>query len=688
MTVVRFSVLFAAILLSFPTVTVAQRRTPRSGEKLQGRQAAAPTPIKLRDQAFEEVAKAVSVMCFDEEVCGKKWDDLKARYKPLVPFVKNDEELHILLQRMLNELNTSHFRIIPKTFEDRKGAEPWGIGVDLAIIDSRVLIRKVHPGSPAERANLRPGFAITKIDDKDVDQLIGKYKTNPLWGGKNWKITLNLIIHSFFLNGPEGTVVDVRFLDENDTPQQIRLERNFKHQAQKIVEQKVLEGGIGYIKLGVFDLTSMPEFCAAVRSLGEAPGIILDLRGNPGGITTMTSAMAGLLSPKPLNLGRMFKKNAASWDPFAEDVLESYPQVKPYGGRLVVLINEASGSSSEILAAGLRENGRAVIVGERSMGEVMPSTALPLPTGAYLQLAVSEFETANGVKLEGKGITPDVTVGNTRNGLLANTDEQLRAAADLIKKGEIFNTLKPIEGKPAGTKEIAAADNGIQDVSAPVRDAEVENILDKYTSAIGGKAAIEKLHSRVVTGTVKNSITGANGKFTIYDELPDKRMMIVRYEDGTIEQTAFNGPDVWTFDSRTGFRKLEGDKASIRERKITPYPALDPVLSFKRKYRQLHYLQETSAENQAGYLIGAGTGTDEDPISDYFTFDKKTGLLIKGVFQYGDYRMINNVRVPFSVTVPNVISYTVDQVSHNVAVPEGTFEKPVASCFTSPGQGC
>jgi carboxyl-terminal processing protease len=687
MTFVRFSILFAAILSCFSSITVAQIRTPKQSGKLHSRKTVAPTPINLRDQAFEEVAKAVSLMCFDEEVCGKKWDDLKERYKPLVPFVKNDEELHILLQRMLNELNTSHFRIVPKTFEDRKEAQPWGIGVDLAIVDSRLLIRKVHPGSPAERANLRPGYAITKIDDKDVDQLISKYKTNPLWGGKNWKITLNLIIHSYFLNGPQDTVVDVRFLDEKDTPQQIQLERKFKHQAQKIVEHTVLEGRIGYIKLGVFDLTSMPEFCAAVRSMSEAPGIILDLRGNPGGITTMTPAIVGLLSSKPVNLGRMFKKNAASWDPFAEDVLESYPQVKPYGGRLVVLINEASGSSSEILAAGLRENGRAVIVGERSMGEVMPSMALPLPTGAYLQLAVSEFETANGVKLEGKGITPDVTVRNTRNGLLADTDEQLGAATDLIKKGEIFNTLKPVEGKPA-VKEVAAADDGARDVSAPVRDAEVENILDKYTSAIGGKAAIEKLHSRVVTGTVKNSITGANGKFTIYDELPDKRMMIVRYEDGTIDQTAFNGPDVWTFNSRLGFRKLEGGQASVRERKITPYPALDPALSFKRKYRQLHYLQQTSAENHAGLLIGAGNGTDEDPISDYFTFDKKTGLLIKGVFQYEDYRVVNNVRVPFSVKVPNVIVYTVDQVSHNVEIPEGTFEKPVASCFTAPGSGC
>src|SRR5687767_3943006 len=128
MTFVRFSILFAAILSGFSSITVAQIRTPKQSGKLQSRKTVAPTPIKLRDKAFEEVAKAVSLMCFDEEVCGKKWDDLKARYKPLVPFVKNDEELHILIQRMLNELNTSHFRIIPKTFEDRKEAQPWGIG--------------------------------------------------------------------------------------------------------------------------------------------------------------------------------------------------------------------------------------------------------------------------------------------------------------------------------------------------------------------------------------------------------------------------------------------------------------------------------------------------------------------------------------------------------------------------------
>ena len=76
------------------------------------------------------------------------------------------------------------------------------------------------------------------------------------------------------------------------------------------------------------------------------------------------------------------------------------------------------------------------------------------------------------------------------------------------------------------------------------------------------KAAIEKLNSRVMSGTVKNSITGAGGRFVMYDKMPDKYMLIVRYEDGTIEQEGFNGTDFWKFHSLFGFKKYQGDSLS------------------------------------------------------------------------------------------------------------------------------
>jgi carboxyl-terminal processing protease len=636
-------------------------------------------------QAFEEVWRTVSLFCFDEAVCGKKWDGLKLKYKPLVASVKTDEELHILLQRMLNELNTSHFHIVPKTFENKKEAPQWGIGVDLAIFDSQLVITKVYPGSPAEKVSLRPGFAITKIDGTDVDQLISRYKTNPLWGGKNWKVTVKGLIHGFFLNGPQSSPVNVTFVDRENSAHQMQLERDFMYQPKAVLEHKVLEGGAGYIKLRVFDQTKMAEFCAAVRSMNDAPAIILDLRDNPGGMTSMTEAIAGLLVSKPVKLGRMFKNNASSWDPFAEQILESYPQAKPYRGRLVVLINEGSGSSSEILAAGLRENGHAVIVGKPSMGEVMPSMVMPLPTAAVLQVAVSEFETASGVKLEGKGVTPDIAVDATRDGLLENTDEQLRAAIDVINKNEIFSFLRPIERKQVIGTGAAVANGRSENDASATADPKVDAILDNYTSAIGGRAAIEKLHSRVVTGTVKNSITGVNGKFTIYDRLPDKYMIITRYEDGTVEQTAINGAEVWTFHSQLGVRKFDKAEATRRKLMISPYPALDPASSFKQRFKRIHFLQEeTSSKNQPAYLLAAGNGGDDDPLTDYFSFDKNTGLLLKAVFQYSDYRVVENVRVPFSIEVQGMISYKVDQVSHNIDIAAGIFERPVDSCFTSP----
>jgi carboxyl-terminal processing protease len=100
----------------------------------------------------------------------------------------------------------------------------------------------------------------------------------------------------------------------------------------------------------------------------------------------------------------------------------------------VILIDGGSGSTTEIFAAGLQELRRAVIVGERSAGAVLPSDMIKLPTGAIFQYVFADFRTTNGTLIEGRGVAPDVEVKHTRASLLAGRDAQLEAAIAELQK--------------------------------------------------------------------------------------------------------------------------------------------------------------------------------------------------------------------------------------------------------------
>jgi carboxyl-terminal processing protease len=111
-----------------------------------------------------------------------------------------------------------------------------------------------------------------------------------------------------------------------------------------------------------------------------------------------------------------------------------YPQPEPFLGKVVILTDYGTGSTSEVFAAGLQELGRAVVIGRTSAGAVLPSVFEKLPTGAVFQYAVSDYRSPKNVLIEGRGVEPDKEVSITAADLLAGRDPQLEAAIKYIKK--------------------------------------------------------------------------------------------------------------------------------------------------------------------------------------------------------------------------------------------------------------
>jgi carboxyl-terminal processing protease len=436
--------------LANPVGLLAQRRPARL--PASGHAAAAAAAIKrsqLWHETFDVVWRTVNEKHFDPTFGGVDWDKVRQKYEPRLNSIKTEEELYELLRQMIGELHESHFEIIPaeamRSDPTKAAAAPGGIGVDLAIIDGAFVIVRVAPGSTGENAALRPGFIVRRVDDFPVDEAL---KTARLTAGRTLK---SPGISNFYasrlvqsrMDGDPGTSVRILYLDENNQQREAIVQREkLKGEVSPpfanlpplyiVLESKRLAGGIGYLRFNLFLIPLMGQLRTAIRSMTDAPGIIIDLRGNLGGLGQMSGGLAGMLEAEQVTLGTMkFRTGSQN--------MVAFPQKDAFLGPVAILIDQGSMSTSEIFAAGMQELHRAVIVGERSPGAALPSLIQKLPTGAYLQFAIADFRTPAGLLIEGRGITPDVEIKLSRAGLLSGHDAQIDAAIDQIN---LFNKEK------------------------------------------------------------------------------------------------------------------------------------------------------------------------------------------------------------------------------------------------------
>jgi carboxyl-terminal processing protease len=385
------------------------------------------------------VWRTVKEKHFDPTFGGVDWDKVREQYAPRAAAVKSDAELYQLLQQMLGELHQSHFAIIPPEAAapaESKESQEGGIGVDLRVVEGQAVITRVESGSKAAASGLRTGFVIKEVGQTPVEQIIQRFAKSKMSPAlTNLYITRSVLAR---MDGKPGTAIRIAYLDERNQAREANVERmafngemspamgNFPPQHMGF-ESKRLAGGIGYIRFNIFVIPMMEKIKTAIRKMSDAPGIIIDLRGNPGGVGGMATGLAGLLESKPTSLGVMRMRTG-------HVNFAVFPQAETYAGRVAILIDGSSASTSEVFAGGMQDIGRAVVVGERSAGAALPSIFAKLPTGALFQYAIADFKTPKGVLVEGRGVVPDKEVKLTRRTLLEGRDAQLEAAIEEITK--------------------------------------------------------------------------------------------------------------------------------------------------------------------------------------------------------------------------------------------------------------
>jgi carboxyl-terminal processing protease len=392
----------------------------------------------VRDRTFTLVWSTVNESYYDPTFGGVDWAAVQERYRGLLDAAKDNEQLRELLQGMLGQLQRTHFAILPResaVFNPAERVRIGAAGAECAWIDHRPVVTEVAPDSSAARMGLRPGDAVLKIDGVDLAPVLAALAKAGMADGRTG-MYVNGFVESRLsaaagtdvkleVAGPDGAA---RTLTVQCGPRNGRWSEPIGNYPSVPIhfEARHEREGIAYLRFGIFAPQVMKEIRAFLRSLRPDEGLIVDLRGNPGGVTIMAAGIAGLLSQAEFSMGTMHLRDGQA-------AFEAYPQDRAFAGPVAVLIDGGSASTSEIFAAALQESGRARVFGEPSAGAALPSSFKALPTGDLFQYAIADIKTPKGVLLEGLGVIPDQLIRRTPAELAAGTDAVVAAASTWLE---------------------------------------------------------------------------------------------------------------------------------------------------------------------------------------------------------------------------------------------------------------
>jgi carboxyl-terminal processing protease len=413
----------------------------------------APLTAEQRDlnlQSIDMVHSRIKQRHFDPEKVGEAWDAKHAEMRIRVEQAQYMLEARAAMNELIESLQQTHFGILPadayegtdaeepsandKTTGDRRsGGE---IGVDLRRIGNDAVVTHVEPDSPAAAAGVKPGWAVESVDKRKVAPLIARI--DKLSAGKTAAPLVAAMMLQSLAHGDVGKPQNYTFRAESGrtvrvaiTPvQPIGKAQKFGNLPTMYLKtsRRIVPPGVGVLAFSIwFDPMKInSELEALLNECTDCQGIVIDLRGNIGGIGAMAMGMGRYFVDKPdQKLGTMIQREGK-----LNFVLN--PTLKPFTKPVAILIDEVSASTSEIFAGGMQDLGRARIFGTRSPGAALPSIVEVLPNNDRLHYAFANYISFKGQTLEGHGVIPDEPVEPTREALLAGKDPFLDAAVAWI----------------------------------------------------------------------------------------------------------------------------------------------------------------------------------------------------------------------------------------------------------------
>jgi carboxyl-terminal processing protease len=390
-------------------------------------------------EVFSTVCCTVEERFFDPEHRGKDWLAIQARHKARIFGAEDKDTFYDRLNAMLFELEVSHLGVIPSRdvwqLVEPTVFAPGSPGLDIRVIAGEAVITEVDPESPAAATPLRPGWIVRSVDGVAVEQIRAERleRLEPPFN-KRASFT-NEILGRLF--GAAGSTLRLDVVDEDGGSQQIEFTRaargtptSYGPDLPEFYEELdviTLPGGSTVIRFNTFMPGNGERFVLALARIKPDSGLIIDLRGNPGGHRLVAEALAGLFVSKPTLFARLDTRNGK------RDIIIE-PTELTFTGRTVILVDVMSRSASEVFAAGMQSIGRARVFGERTTGSVGPADSFPLPNGATLICPIGLTTTPDGRILEGIGVEPDWEVALDRAAVLEGRDTALMAAVRFLSE--------------------------------------------------------------------------------------------------------------------------------------------------------------------------------------------------------------------------------------------------------------
>ena len=401
--------------------------------------------------SFDTAWTRVRDSYYDASMRGLNWIALRDSLRPRVEHGDSRDDTRAAITSLLSRLGESHFGVLPGEAMDA-GAAATGsdragdAGIDVRFIDSSLVVTRVERGTPAYSSGIRAGWIVEEIDTmRVIESLRATSRINA--SARRFalvRLTLNL---NGRLTGPAGGSIRIVLRDASDMRREIRVPlratpgqvveygalppMSVRFQSERLTSSS---GCIGIIRFNIFMTPVMPQFEDAMAGMKSCAGIVLDLRGNVGGLGAMIMGISGHYFARPETLGTMRLRDATMRyvaNPIR--VSRAGQPLVPYEGHVAIVVDELSASTTEILAAALQRLGRARVFGSPSAGQALPALLSRLPNGDRLMYVIADFAGPDGARIEGAGVIPDEQSPLSRRSLLEGHDQALESATRWIE---------------------------------------------------------------------------------------------------------------------------------------------------------------------------------------------------------------------------------------------------------------
>lgn len=392
---------------------------------------------------YDEVWKLVNTRFVDEDKNGQDWRIWRYRYDKTM---KDDDDAKVAIDSMLASLDDRYTRYLDQEEFAEEGrsikARLYGIGIQIGTRDNKLLVISPIDDTPAAKAGLLANDEIMEIDGKSTQ-------------GMSVKDAANMI------RGEKGSPVKL-LIKRGDKPAKayeiVRDEIKLKSVSLDNPFELAMPANIGYIKLSTFlSSSASAELKSAMQDLGTKSGYIVDLRANPGGLLSNAIQIADYFLDDGGIVSTVDRDGYKDIKWSTKSTLTDKP--------LIIMIDGGSASASEILSGALKDNKRALLIGERSFGKGLVQEINQLPGGSGVNITTQRYLTPNDIDINKLGIAPDIEVPRTEDDVKNKQDPQLKKAIavmdemihgksmkEVISENLIETTKKPANaGKPTAS---------------------------------------------------------------------------------------------------------------------------------------------------------------------------------------------------------------------------------------------